>query len=273
MRENLRIGFVGAGNMATALARGLLSAGKIDADAIVASDVDADRRKAFSRATSASAVAKNAAVAQQADVLVLAVKPQQMKTVLSEIGTAVEERHLVISIAAGVTTAFIEKYLRNGIRLIRAMPNTPVLVGAGAVGICKGRWATDGDLDTARRIFESSAVVVSVDEKDLDAVTAVSGSGPAYFFYFTEALIEAGIDLGLAEEHARALAIQTAMGAGRMLAESGERPQELRRCVTSPGGTTEAAIAAMTDTQVRESIIAAVKAAARRSRELGELLA
>ena len=270
MQEEMTIGFIGAGNMAAALSKGLLASGRAEPERMCASDVDEKRRKQYARATSAEVFADNAAVARRSDVVIIAVKPQQMEEVLSGMGTALEERHLIISIAAGITTAFVEKFIRNGVRVIRAMPNTPMLVGAGAVGLCKGKWATDADLDLARSIFESSAVVVTVEEDDMDAVTALSGSGPAYFFYLAEAMIRAGTELGLTDENASALALQTAFGAGKMLAESDECPEELRRRVTSPGGTTEAAIKCMQEAHVAESVVEAIKAAARRSKELGE---
>ena len=270
MQEDMTIGFIGAGNMAAALSKGLLASGRVEPERMCASDVDEKRRKQYARATSAEVFADNAAVARRSDVVILAVKPQQMEEVLSGMGPALEERHLIISIAAGITTAFVEKFIRNGVRVIRAMPNTPMLVGAGAVGLCKGKWATDADLDIAGSIFESSAVVVTVDEKDMDAVTAISGSGPAYFFYLAEAMIRAGTELGLTDKNASALALQTAFGASKMLAESDEGPEELRRRVTYPGGTTEAAIKCMQEAHVADSVVEAIKAAARRSKEMGE---
>jgi len=269
MESHVRIGFIGAGNMATALAGGLLAARVADPEKIYASDIDEERRKLFARTTSANVCSDSSAVVREADVVVLAVKPRQIEEVLTEIGSALEERHLVISIAAGITTEYVEKFVRKGVRLIRAMPNTPMLVGAGAVGLCRGKWATDADLALARSIFESSAVVVAVDEKDMDAVTALSGSGPAYFFYLAEAMIRAGVELGLNKEDAAALAAQTALGAGKMLAESDRPPEELRRRVTSPGGTTEAAIKWLEGAGIADSVVEAVKAAARRSEELG----
>jgi len=269
MQKDIVIGFIGAGNMATALAKGLSASGVADAERIYASDIDEKRRKIFARATSANVCSDNAAVVGEADVVVLAVKPQQIQEVLREIGPALEERHLVVSIAAGITTQYVEKFVRNGVRVVRAMPNTPMLVGAGAAALCKGKWATDADLALARSIFGSSAVVVVIEEKGMDAVTALSGSGPAYFFYLTEAMIRAGVELGLGEDAAAALATHTALGAGKMLVETGETPQQLRHRVTSPGGTTEAAIKSMETAGIPASIIEAIKAAARRSEELG----
>ena len=272
MEDNTKLGFIGAGNMATALARGVLSAGVLSADRMYASDVDDDRRKAFRDETGAHTLPNNTAVAAKSDIVVLAVKPQQMAAVLREVGPSFEEKHLVISIAAGVTTAYIEKFIRNGVRVVRAMPNTPMLVGTGAVGLCKGKWANDADLALARRIFESSAITVSVDESLMDAVTAISGSGPAYFFYLAEQMIAAAVELGLSSEHARALVTQTALGAGKMLTQTGHSPEELRQRVTSPGGTTEAALKSMARSDLGRSLIKAMKAAAQRSMELGEQL-
>jgi len=181
------------------------------------------------------------------------------------------EQTLVVSIAAGISTAFIEKHLGGGKRwrVVRVMPNTPMLVGEGMSGIARGANASDEDMATVRRLFESAGEVVEVTEDKMNAVTAMSGSGPAYFFLLVEQMIAAGVDMGLSPQHARQLAAKTALGAAKMLATSSDDPAELRRKVTSPGGTTHAAITHMQAQNVPQAIVDAIKAAERRGRELG----
>src|SRR5688572_15373192 len=190
-------------------------------------------------------------------MVLLSVKPQQMKQVLAEIGPVLGAQTLVISIAAGISSSFIEKNLGAGKawRVIRAMPNTPMLVGQGMVALSRGQNSRDEDMAAAKRIFEAGAAVLELDEQKMDAVTAMSGSGPAYFFYLVEKMIEAGISLGLSPQEAAVLATRTCIGAGAMLANSPESPQELRRKVTSPGGTTQAAIETLDSRQAGEAII------------------
>jgi pyrroline-5-carboxylate reductase len=178
---------------------------------------------------------------------------------------------LVISIAAGISTSYIERHLGEGRpwRVVRAMPNTPMLVGEGMAALAPGRHATTKDLTDARQLFESAGAVVEVTEDKLDAVTALSGSGPAYVFYLVEHMIRAGVELGLTSQQARQLAMRTALGASRMLVTSPDSPEELRRKVTSPGGTTQAAITRMEKAGVGAAVVDAIKAADKRSRELG----
>lgn len=267
MLEGKRIGFFGAGNMAEALAKGLISAG-FAKEAIIASDLKEDRRKHFRENVGVEATNDNREVLGRSDILIFAVKPQDMPRVLAIISPAAPEK-IFISICAGVTTGFIEKSLSGTPRVVRAMPNTPMLVGAGVAAVCRGRWATDEDLAVAKEIFATSAKVVDVAEAAMDAVTAVSGSGPAYFFYLVEAMVEAGVRLGLAKEAALQLAKETWLGAGKLLSASSDTPAELRRKVTSPGGTTFAAITKLDEAKVRETFIRAIEAAAARSKEMG----
>jgi pyrroline-5-carboxylate reductase len=194
-----------------------------------------------------------------------------MADVLAKLAADLAPETLVISIAAGISSNFIEKHLGAAARwrVIRVMPNTPMLVGQGMAALCKGTHATSEDGAAARRIFECAAQVIEVPESLMDAVTAVSGSGPAYLFYLVEQMIRAGTDLGLSEPDARLLASQTVAGAAAMLLASDDAPAELRRKVTSPGGTTQAAITHLDDKAVGQSIVEAVKAAAARSKELG----
>jgi len=262
---NPSIAFIGAGNMAEALIRGLRSA---QAGAIVAADVRQERLEQLRAHYGIEICADNARAASNADVVVVAVKPQQMSEALGSLRSAIAHRPLLISIAAGITTARIERELIGEPRVVRAMPNTPALVGAGVAAVCRGRFATEADLAVAEGILRAVGLVVRVEEREMDAVTALSGSGPAYIFYMTEALIAAGVEAGLSEEVAKQLATQTVFGAAELLVESGRAPAELRGKVTSPGGTTEAALKVMQERGFEKIVAEAVRAAARRSREL-----
>jgi pyrroline-5-carboxylate reductase len=265
------LAIIGAGNMAEAIARGVLEDGLFHAGSMVAADVSAERRELFQRSLGIRAVADNAEAVRGAKRVLLSVKPQQMGAVLPALGAALDPSALIISIAAGISTAYIERHLGRGVpwRVVRTMPNTPMLVGEGMVALCPGAHATAEDVADARRIFESAASVIEVAEDRIDAVTAVSGSGPAYFFYLVEQMIRAGVELGLTPEQAHRLATQTALGAAKMLTHGTDAPQELRRKVTSPAGTTHAAITHMESAGVGTAIVEALKAADRRSKELG----
>jgi pyrroline-5-carboxylate reductase len=265
------LGIIGAGQMAEAIVRGLLRSGLYRPEQLIAADVSEARRQLFSSELGIKTVTENADAARDARVLLLSVKPYQMQDVLAGIGAVLRPDTLVISIAAGVRASSIEKHLGGAgrWRVVRSMPNTPMLVGEGMVAIAKGGHATDADLATARRVFEASADVIEVDEDKIDAVTAMSGSGPAYFFYVVEQMIRAGIDMGLTAEQAHRLASKTALGAARMLLTSPDSPQELRRKVTTPNGTTHAAISTMEERGMGDIIRDAVRAAERRSKELG----
>jgi pyrroline-5-carboxylate reductase len=265
------LGIIGAGNMAEAIARGILRGRVLRAEQMIASDVSAPRRKLFQKELGIRATENNAEAAGDSRAILLSVKPQQMEQVLKSIGPGMTPETLVISIAAGISSAFIEKHLGEGRkwRVIRTMPNTPMLVGEGVVAMSRGQHAQTQDVATARRIFEAAAVVLEVGEEKMDAVTAISGSGPAYFFYLVEHMIRAGVELGLTDEQAHTLAARTALGAAKMLTASSDSPRQLRRKVTSPGGTTQAAIQTMGAAKVGQGIVAALHRAAQRSRELG----
>jgi pyrroline-5-carboxylate reductase len=268
---NYELGIIGAGNMAEAIVRGILRARLLAPGQIIVADVAAPRRALFTSELGIEAVEENTVVASQSQRLLLSVKPQQIKPALAGIGGVLRAETCVISIMAGISTGYIENNLggSHGWRVIRTMPNTPMLVGRGMAGIAAGRHATPADIADARRLFEVAAKVIEVDEGQIDAVTAVSGSGPAYFFYFVEHLIRAGESLGLNAEQARMLAIQTIAGSADMLAASTDSPQELRRKVTSPGGTTQAAITHLDSMKAGDILADAVSAAARKSKELG----
>lgn len=267
MRYEAELGLVGAGFMATALCRGILRAGLLRPADVLASDPDPERRRLFEAETGAHTTPDNAH-ACRCPVVILAVKPQVMSAVLAEIGPAIEPDTLVVSIAAGITTQQIEAASPRALRVVRVMPNMPVLVGEGAAALCRGTRATDDDVRTVRRLFESCAFVCEVDEPLMHAVTALSGSGPAYLFYLAEIMADAGVRMGLSKTDSAVLTRKTLLGAARMLAETGRTAKELRRQVTSPGGTTEAAIGSMERDAVAEKVVSAIEAACRRSREL-----
>ncbi|MGA2265634.1 MAG: pyrroline-5-carboxylate reductase [Phycisphaerae bacterium] len=268
MTSKYELGIIGAGQMAEAIVRGAIRGGVLKAKGILAADPSTERRRAF-EAMGVACSADNAAAAACPRVL-LAVKPQVMPAALSEIAQAVRADATVISIAAGVTAAAIDKALAGRGRIVRVMPNTPILVGYGASAIAAGPRATEADLKWTENLFAAGGLVCRVAENLMDAVTAVSGSGPAYFFYLVEAMVAAGVAEGLDEKTARALAAATCAGAGKMLTETAESPQALRAKVTSPGGTTQRAVETLEAAKVKDALIAAIRAAAARSRELGK---
>ncbi|MBT1073144.1 pyrroline-5-carboxylate reductase [Pelotalea chapellei] len=267
MLEGKKIGFIGGGNMAEAIIKGLL-AGGVHTDSVVVAEPMPLRRDFLSSEYAAEVSDDNLEVARQADIVVLAIKPQMAGSVLASLEPAILGNKLVVSIMAGVSTAFIEEALTNGVRVVRAMPNTPALIQAAATAICPGKKATSSDLDMARAIFERVGTVVTVPEKMMDAVTGLSGSGPAYVYTFVEALSDAGVKNGLLREVATELAVQTVLGSCRMIAETGEHPALLREKVTSPGGTTITGLHALESGCFRGTIMDAVDAACRRSKEL-----
>ncbi|MGD8860508.1 MAG: pyrroline-5-carboxylate reductase [Myxococcales bacterium] len=264
-----RIAFIGAGNMASALIEGLLAAGTSAPERLTATDPRPEARDALRDKHGIAVTPDNLAVAREADVVVLAVKPQAFGQVLSQLAGATGPDTLAVSIAAGVPISVIEGGLAAGTRVVRAMPNTPSLVGAGATAIAAGSHASDPDMDVTAAIFESVGIVERVDETLLDAVTGLSGSGPAYVFAMIEAMTAAGVKVGLPETTAAALAAQTVYGAGKLLRETGESPEALRRKVTSPGGTTQAGLERLGDRGFADVIADAVGRATERARELG----
>lgn len=268
--NNRSLGLLGAGNMAEALVRGVLSSGAIPKNKIIASDVSADRRTFFEQTLGIKTTADNDQVVAFADLLVLCVKPQTVEAVLGQIsGLFRSERHVLASICAGVPTARLEKTLPTGAHVIRVMPNTPMLVGLGASCLCPGKFSSEEDLAAVETLFASASVTLRVSENLMDAVTGLSGSGPAYLFYLVEAMVDAGIAEGFTREQALVLASRTVLGAAKMLEETRLPPEELRKRVTSPNGTTQAAIEKMDAEGVKEKITVAIRRAAERSRELG----
>jgi pyrroline-5-carboxylate reductase len=264
------IGFIGAGQMARALAQGFVQAGLVRAEAISASDPSPLAREAFSQLLPAAKVFdSNRQAVEGADVVFLAVKPQYVAEAAPEARAAIEESKLVVSIVAGVTMASLSQQLGTA-RLIRVMPNTPCLVGESAAAYCLGEGASPEDGQLVRELLCAVGVAIQVEERLLDAVTGLSGSGPAYAFVMIEALADGGVRMGLPRDVAQTLAAQTLLGAAKMVLQTHEHPALLKDRVASPGGTTIAGLQALEDRGLRGALIAAVEAATRRSRELGK---
>lgn len=270
--NDFSIAFVGGGNMAASLIGGLLAAGMPAARMRVA-EPDPQRRAALAERFGVEALADNAQAVAGADVVVLAVKPQVMEAVARELAPALGHRPLVLSVAAGIRTDALQRWLGSEVPVARAMPNTPALVGSGASGLYAPPSVPADLRERAESVMRAVGVVVWVDEEDrMDAVTALSGSGPAYVLRVMEAMEAAGVALGLPPEDARLLTLETAFGAAKLALESGESLAELRRRVTSPGGTTEAALAVLEKGGLGELFEAAMRAACERSRELADAL-
>lgn len=264
----MQIGFIGGGNMARSLVGGLIARGERPAS-IVVSEPQRELREGLERDFGVRCVEDNAIVARESAIVVVAVKPQVMRDVCSGIAGAVPHRPLLLSIAAGITIAQFERWLGAGQPVVRAMPNTPALIGEGIAGLVANARCDEAQRKLAARVLESVGRVVWLpDEARMDAVTAVSGSGPAYFFLLIEALEAAAIAQGLAPETARALTLQTALGAARMARDSDEPVSALRHRVTSPGGTTQAALDVFERGGFAALVAEAVEAATRRGREL-----
>ncbi|MBN2476491.1 MAG: pyrroline-5-carboxylate reductase [Pirellulales bacterium] len=264
-----RIAFVGAGQMATALGQGFVKGGLLSAENLLASDPQADARKRFSDATGGKTLEDNARAVAEAEVVFLAVKPQQMPGVTAGLKEVVSQRHLVVSIAAGVRLAALADVFGKKARIIRVMPNTPCLVGQAACGYCLGQAATPEDGQVVEKLLGAVGVAYQVDEKLMDAVTGLSGSGPAFVYTIIEALSDGGVRMGLPRAVATALAAQTVRGAAEMVLATGEHTGVLKDRVCSPGGTTIAGIQALESGGLRAALMAAVEAATRRGIELG----
>ncbi len=264
----LRIGFLGAGRMATALARGWLTAGLVTPEAIMASDPLPQARESFGADLGLRTTADNREVVADSDLLLLAVKPQSMKALLAEIRPLVGPRHLIVSIAAGITLKQLAEGLGRERRLVRVMPNTPCLVGASASGYAAGEAASPEDLALVQRLLNSVGVAHRLPENLLDAVTGLSGSGPAFVYIIIEALSDGGVRVGLPRDVATALAAQTVLGAAKMVLDTGGHPGALKDAVASPGGTSIAGLHALERGGLRAALMDAVEAATRRSAEL-----
>ena len=270
MAAALKIGFLGAGKMATALAKGFVNAKLVKPAQIIAADPYDGARKHFAAETGAKTVAENLAVAKGANVLILATKPDQVAAALAEISRSFTANHLLISIAAGVTLAKLEAGLPTGARVVRVMPNTPALVGAGASGFSTGKNASAADADLTQKLLSAVGIAMPVKENLLDAVTGLSGSGPAYVYQFIEALSDGGVAAGLPREVATKLAAQTVLGGARMVLETGQHPGALKDQVTSPGGTTIEGLHELEKGKLRGVVMSAVRAATEKSKKLGQ---
>jgi len=271
MQTQYEIAVIGAGNAAEGIVHGLLRRMILLDDRIIATDPNPGRRKAFADRFKIAVTEDNRAAVRDSYIVLLAVKPQQYREVCAGFADVVRADHLIVSIMAGVSTAKLEaEFPNHPARVVRVMPNLAMHVGEGMAGIVPGCNATEADLLRTQRIFEAGGRTVVLDNEALmDAVTAVSGTGPAYFYYFCEAIIAAGEKAGLSHHQATLLATQTCLGAARMMMESSDPPHILRKKVMSPGGTTEAAVESMLTGHVKEHLEAAVLAAWKRSQELG----
>ncbi len=267
--KDKKVAFLGAGNMGEAIIKGLLQTGLVPAESIAATDARADRLQQMVAQYGIRAAASNPALVAEADVVILAVKPQIMRPVLKEIAGAVDRGKLLISVAAGVPVATLREGLGKPARLIRVMPNTPALVLEGVTAISRAEGLEAGDLEVAQELFGAVGRVVVLDEEALDAVTGLSGSGPAYVAIVIESLADGGVKMGLDRATAMTLATQTVLGSARLILETGTHPGQLKDMVSSPGGTTIAGIAALEEGGVRHTFISAVERATQRSRELG----
>lgn len=264
------VAFLGAGNMAGALIRGLLAAGVLPPERVLVTDVRKPRLEELRAKHGVRVIASNEEAARLSDVIVLSTKPQVFDRLLPEVRNGVRPEALVVSIAAGIPISAIESHLPAGTRVVRTMPNTPAIVDAGATAISAGTHATDDDVALARSLFDSVGVTVVLDEVLLDAVTGLSGSGPAYIFLIIEALADAGVKVGLHRESAQLLAAQTVLGSAKLLLETGEHPGKLKDMVTSPGGTAIAGLHTLEAGGLRTTLINAVETATARARQLGE---
>ncbi|MCI0529636.1 MAG: pyrroline-5-carboxylate reductase [Nitrospira sp.] len=264
------LGLIGAGKMGTALTRGLLETGVLNAKQILASDPAESALEQLKQQTEVRVTSSNAEVAKQSEIILIAVKPDVVRLVLQEIRPLVSKDQLVISIAAGITLKVIEEGLDQGCRVVRVMPNTPCLVGAGAAAFSIGKNATPEDARLVKALFETVGLAVQVQEKHLDAVTGLSASGPAYVFLMIESLSDGGVKMGLSRSVATQLAAQAVFGAAKMVLEMKKHPAELKDLVTSPGGTTIAGLHALESRAFGAALIDAVEAATRKAKELGK---
>ena len=265
-----RIAFIGVGSMGEAILKGLLAAGAVGAEQVRVSHPRADRRAELEGRHGVTAFADNAEAAAGAEVVILCVKPQILTRVVDELGPSLTPESLTISIAAGVPIAALERRLHREARVIRVMPNTPCLVGAGASALAPGPHATADDLALAEQVFQSVGTTVVLEESLIDAATGLSGSGPAYIFLVIEALADGGVKMGLSRSRSMRLAAQTVYGAAKLLIETGEHPGRLKDQVTSPGGTAIAGLHTLEAGGLRTTLINAVEAATERAQALGK---
>jgi pyrroline-5-carboxylate reductase len=271
MRNDLagkRVAFLGAGKMGGIILQGLLNSGLLTVKSTCATVAHAERAKALAAKFKVKVGTNNVEAVQGADIIVIGVKPQVVEDVVREISSHVTPKQMIVSVAASVPTSMIEKNLPPNVPVIRAMPNTPSRVGAGMTAICKGKHASAADIALTCRMFDVVGRTVVVDEKHMDAVTALSASGPAYIYIILESLAEAGVKVGLPRDIATLLAAQTTLGAARVVLETGDHPALLKDAVTTPAGCTIDAIMELEEGKLRVTLIKAVVKAAQRAKEL-----
>jgi pyrroline-5-carboxylate reductase len=267
-----RIGFIGGGKMGEALINGILRAGLSTSEKIMVSDVDKKRLQILEKEAGIKTTQDNKKITSDSDIIILAVKPNMMGSVLDELNSEITSKHLVISIAAGVPLSFMESSLNEGCRVVRVMPNTPCLVGETAAGYALGKNATQADGKLVGQLLDAVGKSFLLEEKYLDAVTGLSGSGPAFIYVVIEALADGGVKMGLPRDVAITLAAQTAFGAAKMVLESDTHIGQLRDSVTSPGGTTIEGLHALEKGGIRNALIDAVEVATKKSKRLGKAL-
>ncbi len=267
-----KIGFIGGGKMGEALINGILRAGLSSSDKIMVSDVDKKRLQILEKEAGIKTTQDNKKITSDSDIIILAVKPNMMGNILDELNSEITSKHLIISIAAGVPLSFMESSLNEGCRVVRVMPNTPCLVGETAAGYALGKNATQADGKLVGQLLDAVGKSFLLEEKHLDAVTGLSGSGPAFIYVVIEALADGGVKMGLPRDVAITLAAQTAFGAAKMVLESGTHIGQLRDSVTSPGGTTIEGLHALEKGGIRNALIDAVETATKKSKSLGKAL-
>ena len=274
MLTNKKLGFIGGGNMAEALVKGLLGSSLVASKDIFISDLIPDRLEYLSKEYKVKTTDDNRELVEKSDILVLAVKPQTVKNVLESFAGFIDSNKSIISVAAGISISLIEDTLeakgKNKISVIRTMPNTPALVQEGATAICGSEHSSKLDMKIAHHIFKAIGQTVDIEEIHMDAVTGLSGSGPAYIFMIIEALSDAGVKVGLSREVSNTLTIQTILGSAKLARDSGKHPGELKDMVTSPGGTTISGLHMLEEGGIRNALMNAVEMATQRSRELGK---
>ena len=273
MLTNKKLGFIGGGNMTEALVKGLLASSSVIPKDILISDLISDRLEYLGKEYKVKTTSDNRELVQKSDILVLAVKPQVVSNVLESLSDLIDSNKIIISVAAGISISLIEDTLdvegKKKISVIRTMPNTPALVQEGATAICRGGYSTTLDLKVAHHIFKAIGQTVDIDEIHMDAVTGLSGSGPAYIFMIIDALSDAGVKVGLSREVSNILTIQTILGSAKLARDGGKHPGELKDMVTSPGGTTISGLHMLEEGGIRNALMNAVEMATQRSRELG----
>ena len=269
MLKGKKIAVIGGGKMGGVIIGGIVSRNLAPAGNVTVADKVKERLEELKESYGIGGTEDNRKAAKAADIVILAVKPQDMGTVLSDLSPVIDNKKVVISIAAGISTGFIEGHLREGARVIRAMPNTPALIGEGAAALACGKKGSEKDREVAGLIFSALGITVFVKEELMDAVTGLSGSGPAYGFVIIEALTDAGVRMGLSRDISLKLAAQTILGAAKLCLKGDRHPAELKDMVTSPGGTTIAGLKALEEGKIRATLMAAVEAATLRSKELG----